>query len=462
MVIANGLSCALKRKATMKVTFIRPNIFDVHTLASMEVLCFAILKGLTPADIETEFYDERLGPIPYDSPTDLVAITIETFTARRAYQVALEYKKRGVRVVVGGFHPTFMPEEASIFADSVVVGDAEGIWPVLLEDFRKGRLQPLYRQDNYPSMIGMAVDHSIYKGKRYLPLTLVQYSRGCKFNCSFCSIHSFYGSSMRQRPVEELLAEIKRRNARQLVFVDDNIYINPKKAKELFTALIPLKVKWTCQVSIDVVKDPEVLELMARSGCNSALIGFESLNEDSLRMMNKKWNTKWFDYGTAIRRLQDAGIMIYGTFVFGYDGDTKDVFDRTVEFAIENKFLIAGFNPLMPTPGSKMYDDLVQEGRMIHEKWWIDPAYRYGDAVFHPKSMTADEFREGCYRARSTFSTYSSIFRRLPEFKTNLRSPYRAYIHLFSNYMLRREIHAKQGMPLGAVHADDPWELLHV
>ena len=141
-----------------------------------------------------------------------------------------------------------MPREASFFADSVVIGDAEGTWPVLLEDFRSNRLQTVYEQDDYPSMNGVNVDHSIFKGKRYLPLSLVQYSRGCKFNCSFCSIHSFYGSSMRQRPVSELVAEIERRNKKQVVFVDDNIYINKKKAKELFTALIPLKIKWTCQV----------------------------------------------------------------------------------------------------------------------------------------------------------------------------------------------------------------------
>lgn len=441
----------------MKVTFIRPNIYASQSLASMEVLCFAVLEALTPPDVETVFHDERLGPIPYDEPTDLVALTVETFTARRAYQIAMEYRKRGVAVVMGGFHPTFMPEEAGLFADAVVMGDAENVWAGLLDDFSRGRLKKRYRSDEFPSLAGLVPDHRIFEGKRYLPVTLVQYGRGCKFNCSFCSIHAFYGRSLRQRPVREVVAELERLEAKNVLFVDDNIFIDVPRAKELFRALIPLNLTWSCQVSIDVARDPEVLSLMEQSGCMSALIGFESLNPANLKVMRKGWNVKWADYDTSIRKLQDAGIMIYGTFVFGYDDDTVDVFDRTVEFAIEKKFIVAGFNPLMPTPGSKTYDDLLAEGRMIHPRWWVDPDYRYGDAVFHPRKMSAEEFSEGCYRARTAFSTYGSILRRLPDRRTNLRSPYRTWVYLLSNHVLRREVHHKQGRPLGSTDEGDPF-----
>lgn len=441
----------------MKVTFVRPNIYDTHSLAAMEVLCFAILKSLTPPSVETVFYDERLGPIPFDEPTDLVALTVETFTARRAYQIATQYRKRGVKVVMGGFHPTFMPQEAASFSDAVVFGDAENTWPQVLKDAQAGRLKQFYRPDEFPPMVGMKPDHSIFKGMRYAPMTLVQYSRGCKFNCSFCSIHAFYGRSMRQRPVHEVVAEIEKLGARHILFVDDNLFIDAPKAKELFRALIPLKINWSCQISIDVARDPEILKLMEKSGCTGALIGFESLDASNLKIMNKGWNLKWADYDSSIKKIQDAGIMIYGTFVFGYDHDTPEVFDRTVEFAIRHKFVLAGFNPLMPTPGSKIYDDLLRENRMIFERWWIDPRYHYGEAVFHPRSMTAEEFTEGCYQARTAFSTYSSIFQRLFDRRTNLRSPHRIWAYALSNHLLRREVHAKQGKPLGSIFEEDPF-----
>jgi len=178
----------------MRITFIRPNIFDDRLDSAMEVLVFAILKGLTPSDVETVMYDERLESIPDDIETDLVAITAETFTVRRAYQIADRFRRHGVPVVMGGFHPSMMPEEASLFADAVVIGDAEGVWPQIVADTRAGRLRPFYRSTEFPPMEGMKIDRSIFAGKAYAPIALVQWSRGCRFNCSFCSIRAFYGS----------------------------------------------------------------------------------------------------------------------------------------------------------------------------------------------------------------------------------------------------------------------------
>lgn len=440
----------------MHITFVRPNIFDLRTFGAMEVLSFAILKSLTPPDVETAFYDERFGPIPLDGPTDLVALTVETFTARRAYQIAAEFRRRGVKVVMGGFHPTFMPDEALRFADAVVCGDAEGVWPHVVSDARAGRLRRLYRQEEFPEFGTIRPDHGIFRGMPYVPMTLVQYSRGCRFNCDFCSIRAFYGSSLRRRPVRDVVEEIEQLGRKHLLFVDDNLFVDVPRTRELFEALIPLNVRWSCQISIDVARDPQLVRLMQRSGCLTALIGFESLNRTNLRQMNKGWNVKWNSYETSIERLHDAGIMIYGTFVFGYDDDTPDVFDRTVEFAIRNRFSLGGFNPLMPTPGTRLYDELQREGRMIHDRWWIDPDYRYGEATFRPRRMTAEQFTEGCFRARRTFSTYSSVFRRLLDRRTNLGSPYRTWVYLYANYLLRREIHAKQGKALGAQGVREP------
>ena len=433
----------------MKVLFVRPNIYAGRASDAMEPLSFAILKSLTPPDVEVVFYDERLEDLPFDEACDLVAITVETFTAHRAYQIASEYRKRGVRVVMGGYHPTFLPQEAMRFADAVVQGDAEGIWERVLVDARRGKLQRLYNQPQFPSLQNSKPDRSIFAGKRYAPISLVQYARGCRYNCDFCSIRAFYGSDLRQRPVEHVVKEIAGLPRKQVFFVDDNIFVDVPKAKELFRALIPLGITWWCQVSIDIAHDEELLKLMRASGCMGATIGFESLNMQNLSQMKKRWSQRYGDYVTSIRKLQDNGLMIYGSFVFGYDHDTPDSFEPAVEFAVENKFFLGNFIPLTPTPAAPLFDRLQKENRLIHEAWWLEPNYRYGQAAFHPRGMTADELTQGCYRSKTMFNTHSSIFKRAFAPHTNMRSLRRLGFYFLGNYISRREIHAKQGMFLG-------------
>jgi radical SAM superfamily enzyme YgiQ (UPF0313 family) len=434
----------------MKITFVRPNLYEGRSSDAMHPLCFAILRSLTPPDVTTAFYDERLEPIPLDQPTDLVAMTVETYTAGRAYQIATAYRRRGVPVVMGGYHPTFLPEETLQFADAVVVGDAEGVWPQVVEDAQRGQLQPLYHQDEFPALGGVMPDRSIFRGKRYAPVTLVQYGRGCKYNCNFCSIRAFYGTVLRQRPVAEVIEEIKRCRSRVIFLVDDNIFVDIPRAVELFEALIPLRIAWSCQVSIDIAHEPKLVRLMARSGCISALVGFESLNQDNLIQMRKVWNLKYHDYQTSIQVFRDAGIMIYGTFVFGYDHDTATSFDEAVSFAIRNKFYLANFNPLTPTPGADLYRQLQHEKRLIYERWWLDPNFRYGHATFYPRGMTAAELTAGCLRARLRFNTWASLWRRALAPRTNLRSPFRLGVYLLSNLISKREILSKQGRQLGS------------
>jgi len=433
----------------VKITFVRPNMMAGRASDAMEPLVFAILAGLTPPAVETVLYDERLESIPFDEPTDLAALTVETYTAKRAYQIAGQFRGRGVPVVLGGYHPTFLPYEALQHADAVVIGDAEGVWPQLVQDARHGHLQPIYRQDGYPALAGSRPNRRIFRGKRYAPAALVQYGRGCRFACEFCSIHAFYGRNLRQRPVSEVAAEIEALERKHVFIVDDNIFVDIPKAKALFEALIPLKIRWSCQVSIDVAKDDDLLRLMEQSGCTTAVIGFESLNEANLAQMKKKWNLKHGDYATAAQKFRDHGVMIYGSFVFGYDQDTVDSFERTVEFAIRSRFYLGNFNPLTPMPGAKLYDRLQAEGRLRYERWWLDPDYRYGQATFHPRRMTPDELTEGCFHARRQFNTYASIVRRSLDPSANCRDPYRLGLHLGSNIVSRREIIRKQGKPLG-------------
>jgi radical SAM superfamily enzyme YgiQ (UPF0313 family) len=440
----------------MRITFIRPNLRDARSSDAMEPLSFAILKGLTPPDVETKLYDQRLESIPYDEPTDLAALTVETYTARQSYRIAEQYRRRGVKVVMGGYHPTLAPEEALRFADSIVRGDAEGVWGRVVADARAGRLGPTYGSDGFPSIERSRPDRTIFEGKSYLPIGLVQYGRGCRYNCEFCSIRAFYGANLRQRPVPAVVEEIERLGRKHVFFADDNIFVDVPRAKELFRALTPLRILWSCQASIDIAHDRELVDVMARSGCTSVLIGFESLNEENLRQMRKRWNLMFGDYSTSIEILRDAGLMICGTFVFGYDHDTVDSFDAAVEFSIRHKFCLANFNPLTPTPGAPLYDRLRRENRLIHDRWWLEPGYRYGEATFHPRGMTADELTEGCYRARRAFNTFGSIAGRLIDLRANLRSPRRAFIYAVSNLVSRKEIQAKQGVALGSVAGSEP------
>jgi radical SAM superfamily enzyme YgiQ (UPF0313 family) len=418
----------------MKIAFIRPNMFEQRSSDA----------------IETVLWDERLEDIPLDENLSLAAITAETYTAKRAYQIGDHYRRRGIPVVMGGYHPTFLPEEALEHSDAVVIGDAEGVWQEVIADAQHGRLKRTYKQEQFSDLAETTLDRTIYDGKKYAPVNLVQYGRGCKYNCDFCSIRAFYGSNLRQRPIPDIVREIEHLEHDHIFFVDDNIFIDSDRAKALLRALIPLNIKWSCQVSIDIAKDPELVRLLEQSGCTGALIGFESLDEKNLKQMKKGWSVKFGRQEASIKILQDAGLMIYGTFVFGYDNDTTDSFKRTVDFAVRNKFLLANFNPLTPTPGTPLFDRLKKEKRLLHHKWWLDPSFRYGDATFEPRGMTVRELTEGCYQARTDFNTYGSIFRRFMDKRTNLRSLHRAGLYLMSNFVSRREIHAKQGSPLGA------------
>jgi radical SAM superfamily enzyme YgiQ (UPF0313 family) len=439
--------------ARVKITFIRPHLFDGRSSDALEPLAFAILAGLTPPDVDVALHDERIEPIPLDDDTDLVAITVETYTARRAYEIADAYRRRRTPVVLGGYHPTLLPDEALQHADAIVAGDAEAVWPAVVDDARHGRLRPVYRADRQPPLEGLAFDRRIFHGKRYPPIASVQFSRGCRFACEFCSIHAFYGSTVRHRPAHEVAAEIDRIGRRQVLIVDDNLFVDRPAAEALFRALIPLKIRWGCQISIDVAADEALLDLMAQSGCLAALIGFESLDRDNLEQMRKPWNLRHGGYADAVRRLHDRGIMVYGSFVFGYDRETRDTIARTVEFAIGSKLFLVNFSVLTPTPGSRLYDRLAREGRLLYDRWWLDTRYRYGDAVYRPIGMTPGELAEACLRARQTFYRYGSIAARLRA-RVNRHSPAHAALFLGANHVSRRELASKMGHALGSTQPE--------
>jgi radical SAM superfamily enzyme YgiQ (UPF0313 family) len=416
----------------------------------LQPLVFALLAALTPPDIETVLCDDRIEEIPFDEPTDLVAMTVETFSARRAYHIASQYRQRGVPVVMGGFHPTLMPQEALQHATTVVIGDAERIWLQLLADAKKGRLQPIYQAPPLTSPLKISFNREIFSGKSYPALDLVQWGRGCPHYCDFCAIHAMYGSHTCQRPIDDVIAEIDDLNGKFLFFVDDNMFVNRNRLIPLLEELASLHVRWSCQISLDVAQDDRLMTLLEKSGCQVVLMGFESLNRNNLRQMNKQWNLMKQDYVTAIKKIYEHGMMIYGTFVFGYDEDTTDSFERCLEFALRWKFFLANFNPLTPFPATPLYTRLRQEGRLISDPWWLDETYQYGHASFHPKKMTADELTQGCFNARKRFNAYTSLAQRALNFTVNLRSWSHTFLYFAVNAINRKAIYEKQGGYLGA------------
>lgn len=439
----------------MKIAFIRPNMGSKKSADALQPLAIAALDGLTPDSVETVFYDDRIETVPADLSADAVILSVETFSARRAYQLASGFRKRGIPVIMGGYHPTFLPDEALEHADSVVIGEAEGIWDTVIRDLLGGSFERIYRNRYSISLHDLNFKRSLFKDKHYAPLYPIQYSRGCRFSCDFCSISAFYGRELRQRPVRDVAEEIEKLGRKNLFLVDDNFYVDKVKTTALLEALIPLKIRWTTQVSVDIANDPELLMLMRKSGCMAVLIGFESLDPRNLVQMGKGINVKNSRYSEAISRIREHGIMVYGTFVFGYDFDTKDSFEPCLEFALNSKLMLANFNPLMPMPGTRLYERLLSEGRLIFDRWWLNPDFKYGDAAFTPKGMLPSDLTEGCKNARYAFNTFSSIASRAADFKANSRNPFNLGLYVVSNLISRKEIHNKQGTVLGDVEGKD-------
>lgn len=432
----------------MRIALIRPNMGDFRSSDAMPPLAMGILAARAEGH-EVAFYDDRVEPIPRRPAVDLVAISVETFTARRAYRLAEGFRDQGCRVVMGGHHPTFLPDEALKHADAVVIGDAEGAWERLLADAEAGRLQRTYRADPNAPLADYRLDRSIFAGRPYAPLELVQYSRGCRFACDFCSVHSFYGRGVRVRPPEHLFEELQTLNAKRLLFfVDDNLFAGTPEIEALLTTIEPLGLRWSCQISIDVARDPALLDHLTDAGCRFVLIGFESLEAANLEQMGKPWNRVAGDYARVIGELHQRGIGVYGTFVFGYDRDTPDSIRRSLALALESGLEIANFNPLTPMPGTPLYERLRREGRLRSPRWWLDPGYRYGDTIFTPRGMSAEELAEGCYEAKRQFYAWGAIGRRVLGSDRRF-SPFGTAVTALANLISRREVHRKQGRPLG-------------
>jgi radical SAM superfamily enzyme YgiQ (UPF0313 family) len=383
--------------------------------------CLGLLRvaALTPSGWDVTIIDEKVEPLDLTQSADLVGITAMTITSQRAYEIADHFRRRGIKVVIGGMHASCLPDEALVHCDSVVVGEAERLWPVVLADFERGELKRIYQHQNgLPSLDGMPpVDWELYREKRYLPVHFVETTRGCPLDCEFCAVTNAFGGRYRNRPLDDVLSELHRQRPFDglltlkncVFFVDDNIISNRAYARELLMRLADFKIKWFSQASMNIASDPEILKLCQRGGCLGLFIGFESLSEETLRSIGHKPNRPAL-YLEAVRKIHDHGIGVDASFVFGFDTDDDGVFNRTIDFVLCAKIEVAYFSILTPYPGTRLFQRLQAEGRLLTTDW---TRYDTSHVVYRPKTFTPDQLLDGYYRTLKEAYTINSIFKRL-------------------------------------------------
>jgi radical SAM superfamily enzyme YgiQ (UPF0313 family) len=382
-----------------------------HFIFRFPYLSLTTLAALTPREIEVVIEDENVQEVSFDDRPDLVAISIMTPLAKRGYAIADRFREKSVPVVIGGFHATWLPEEAGQHADSVVLGEAEPSWARLLEDFRAGCLQKFYRVEGKADLKGLPIPRrDLLKKRGYFFTNTMQVSRGCPFQCSFCSVTAFFGHTYRMRPLDEVKKEVKilLRGQDFIFFVDDNIIGNANYARDLFSFLKGLKVKWVSHSSIDIAENEDLLTGAAESGCHGLFIGFESLSQDTLKSHHKTSN-RVERYKEQIRKIHDRGIGIEGSFIFGSDEENSSVFHRVVEFCEETKIDAAVFAVLTPYPGTRIYEQFMKEDRILSRDWDL---YDMDHVVFRPRGMTVEQLQEGHDWANRRFYSYRSVLKR--------------------------------------------------
>ena len=381
--------------------------------ALMPKLAGMILAALTPEKHSFIYLDDEIEKIEYDEiDADLIAITTMTVQANRAYQIAGEFRKKGITVVMGGIHAAVMSEEVAAHCDAIMIGEGENTWPALLEDFENGTMKKVYDAKDYPpieTLISPKVD--VIKHDQYL-MYPIQATRGCPYDCDFCSIAYSSGHKYRMKPVEQVIAEIQEYEKfntggpagvlkKGYYFVDDNLYVHKEYTKKLFTAMKDLKITWDGQGTINMATDDDALKLMAESGCRSFSIGFESVSPESLKEANKPRVNKVEEYITAINNIQKYGIIAGGYFVTGFDSDKITVFQDTTDFIKKANLVQSIFSILTPYPGTRLYDRINGEGRIFNRSWEF---YNSWTCVFTPKQMSATDLQLGSFWASTEIS----------------------------------------------------------
>ncbi|MFH1478256.1 MAG: radical SAM protein [Candidatus Omnitrophota bacterium] len=358
-----------------------------------------IMASLTPKDWEIDLIDENLEDINFDKDYDLIGLGSMTQQATRAYEIADKFRKKGSKVVMGGIHATVLFEEAKEHVDSVVIGEGEEIWPNVLSDFIDNKLKPYYKSESFFDLTKSPIPrYDLLDPNKYKTIW-IQTTRGCPIDCEFCCASNVYGSKFRYKTVNQIVKELEKIKSiwgrKALInFADDNMFVNKKFSSELIAEIKRLKIRWFAQTDISVSDDEDFLTLLKDSGCAILFVGFESLNYDNFKTMNKSnKKAKYFkDYSKIIAKIQRHGIGIMGSFIVGFDGDDVSVFDKTANFIIENDLFATQATVLTPLPGTRLQKRLSKENRLIVSKW---DNYTFTNVNFKPNKMSISELEKG-------------------------------------------------------------------
>jgi radical SAM superfamily enzyme YgiQ (UPF0313 family) len=402
-----GLVCPAAERYRITRAGQRPRENKILRTNRISLLAVA---AATPEGYEIEFIDEHVEAIDFDKHYDVVGVSFMTGFATRAYEIGDQFRQRGITVVFGGYHPTFLPEEAIRHCDAVCIGEAELVWPRILRDAASRKLAQFYKADRPVSMGKLHfLRRDLLKQGSYFTTNLVLVGRGCPRTCDFCSVTQFFENTYRYRPVTDVVAEVASLKGRLVLFGDDNIFAHAPFAKELFRELIPLRKSWMSQGNLSIAEDAELLDLAQRSGCKGLFIGLESLSNPNLKDIGKGfYNAE--RYRELIARLSDHGIAVMAGFMFGFDHDEKSVFEKTAAFINDAKLIAAQIAIVTPFPGTRFYDRLEAEARIFDHDW---AKYDFRNVVFQPKHMTPQELQDGVSALIREVYGYPSIAKRM-------------------------------------------------
>lgn len=404
--------------ATHKLGWVRR--FQLPSLSLKQV------AAATPAKWDVQLADELHEDVPFYSGFDLVGITAMTHQAGRAYQIADRFRALGVPVVLGGMHPTVLPEEAQQHADAVVIGEAEPVWAALLEDLLGGSLKPRYSSVPSGEMLTIPwARRDVLAGKKYLTTQTLQASRGCPYNCDFCTVTPYFGRSFRYRNPEDILAEMRTFDRKLTVILDDNILGDPERARPILKGMAGMGLRWGGQANLRFAEDPELVDLLAKSGCIGIFVGLESVTG---RHANHPKTGSRYSQADLIKRVRDTGIVLEASMIFGFDDHDESVFETTVRYMEECRPSIPTFHILTPYPGTALFSRFDLQGRLLHKDW---QRYDHNQVVFRPKQMSPEKLYQGWFQARREVYRWPAIISRVASGGTG-------YFTNFAYNLLRR------------------------
>lgn len=409
---------------------LRPMDSDYKKLMSPPISILT-LAAMTPKHHKILLDDENVRPINDDDPVDLVAMTVNVVTAPRAYAIADRFRQKGIKVILGGIHPSVLQEEALNHADAVCVGETESLWEQILSDVETNQLQKVYFNPQ-PTDLSIVPPYRLdfWNQEDYLYTNTLWTSRGCPFVCDFCyNSADHVHKKFRNKPIENVLQEINRLKTKHVMFIDDNFIGNPTWTNEFLDAIKPLNLKWNAAVSTNIGQHKALLDKMRQTGCQSLFIGFETVNEEALKSVNKRQNDVKY-YEDTIKEIHDRGIMVNASLAFGFDHDTTDVFPSTLLWLLDNKIETITAHILTPYPGTKLFEKLASENRIITKDW---SKYNTANVVFTPKNMTPQELLAGYLWIYDMFYSYENIYKRLPE-KTDQWKSYLLFNFAYRKY----------------------------